>query len=170
MNQNENKTKELKKKLFSGDTPLVLDTIKDIRKNGTIEVIPLLLDLHILTQEAIVKQAIQSCLYDLKTPQVAPIIIDALAKKKYAHIKSFLVECMWQANIDFSKYSDTIIPLIYKESFDVAIEAMTVLETIVDSIPCEDAEIYKKQLSFAAEKKESPHKDIILQAINILQL
>jgi hypothetical protein len=170
MNQNENKTKDLKKKLFSGDLPLVLDTIKDSRKNGTIDVIPLLLDLYILTRQAIVKQAIQSCLFDLKTPQVAPIIIDALSKKKYAHIKSLLVEFMWQANIDFSKYTDTIIPLIYKESLEVAIEAMTVLETTADSIPREDAKIYIKQLSFAAEKKESPHKDIIFQAIDILQL
>ncbi|MFO7868378.1 MAG: hypothetical protein R6U95_03660 [Bacteroidales bacterium] len=168
MNDITNKTNLFKKNLFSGDTSLVLDTISDIRKNGSITVIPLLLDLYIVNQNSIIQQAIKACLFDLKTPQVAPIIIEALSEKKYNRIKPFLIEVMWQANIDFSEYANIIVSLVYSDSFESAIEAMTVLDTISESITNNDKIVFKKELSNAAQDKQSPHKDIIYQAIEIL--
>lgn len=168
MSESAKKLTLIKQDLFSGNNSLILNTIENIRLQSNISVIPLLLDLYCVSQNEDVKHAIKKCLFDLKDQHAAGIIVSALSEKKYFSIKSVILESMWQCGLDYSEYAETIVSTICTDTFENTIEAVTVLETIEESIPDTKRSEYSQKLNAAAETKEGSHKALIFEAVAML--
>jgi len=166
MAKSQNNIDKYKKLLFSGTPEITLSTIEDIRKKGDLIIINLLFDLLATSSNSKIKSAVTSLLADIKDEKAAPIFIKAVTERKYKTIQASILQIMWQANINFSKYADTIISIIKNEDFETVIEASTVLDTMVDDIEPEKKDVYKNALKEAAQKSDSPKKELIEDLIH----
>lgn len=168
MAKNTQQNSSFSKGLFSGNPAQILETIEQIRAMGNITVITDLLDLYCVSGDDSVKQAITQCLFDIKNQHAAQIMISAITQKKYTAIKTMLLESMWQSGLDYSNHAQEIILIICNDSFENALEAFTILETIEESLAKHERVHYAEMISLASSTKTSSHKQLLMQAIEML--
>lgn len=154
--------------LNSTDNKVVLDSIKQLRKDGKSEDVTLLLDLMISNSRGEIQSAIRSFLADLKNQDTDKIIIGAIGDDKYIAIRKILVSICWETSIDFSKYISTFVDLLIEADFETSFEAFTVIENLTEKIseeikPAEMAKL-KDAISGASPEK----KGMIHEAIHII--
>lgn len=114
-------------KLFSGREEIVLKTLKEVRKQGSSDLIEVLFDLYVTTQNTLIKDEIFEVIVDINDQKNAELITDLLKKSKYSrHIKDMLSMC-WQTSLDFSDNVLFYADYLFNENIEVCIEAYTIV-------------------------------------------
>jgi len=170
MKSNENNFKEFKTKLHSQDLAQITDAIEYIRNNGTPEILEVIFDFLVLNKDIAVKNKILACISDIKDKNSVPFLISALSVASYKSIKKDILNAFWQTSLDFSAYSEIFVDILIHEDFEVALEALTILEIILESSEDIDKDAISKRISAEVEKNISPKKDLLLETIKILDI
>ena len=108
-------------------------------------------------------------MYDIKNPQAASFFIDALSDNQYALARIVILQAIWQSGIDYSKYARVFIDILIQDDFATAIEAFSVLDTMVETLDVNTRTVFCDRLKDASKKMASPHKDLLLQTVEVLQ-
>lgn len=160
---------KLRKSLFSGNDEVVQQALTEIRNNGTPQVVELLLDLHVVTSNKVIKNNISQLLADLKDTNTITIIANAISNPKYTKIKKELLSICWQNGMDFSPYALTFAQILCNETLETAFEAYTVLDELRPKLSAE----IRKQLSdlFIDNLTKQPQekKDLIILLLENLK-
>ncbi|MEE4285983.1 MAG: HEAT repeat domain-containing protein [Mariniphaga sp.] len=137
--------KNIKANLFSANTATVIATLNTLKEKGNNAYLPLLFDLLNSNPEAEIEQEIIFILYNLKTKDAAPVLVEALQNPKFLPIRKKLTAACWENGLDYSSYLPVFVDLVINENWETGFEAFTVIENM-ENYP--DQEI----IDFATEK------------------
>lgn len=158
MTNNKNYSEEIRKNLFSGNTDIIEKTLNDIKQNGVIEIVPILLDFHLLQSNSEFKTKVFQIISDIKSNKVAEVLIDSLSKPKYKTIRKDIVSICWQSRFDYTKFLETFLDIFIFDELETSIEAYTVLEEIVPNLTMEERDRLRDALLDAMNDMDETKK------------
>ncbi len=146
-----------------------LTAISHIRQAGDKFLLEQMLELLILTSNKDVEREILRCLCDIKDNSMLPIIIESCKNPRFKSKKQSILHCLWQTNFDMHAYIDYFISLILTESFEIGIEALTLIEVTAENLNNDEKKTYIELLNRELNGTDAPQiKSLLIQAIEIL--
>jgi hypothetical protein len=156
--------------LHSNNTDNQLTAISEIRKNGDGDLLKQLLNLLLSAQDFQVVREILRCISDLKDPNMLHILIESIQNPLFSSKKREILHALWQTNFDCSAYCDYFISLIYTDSFEIGIEALTLLDVSCEYLSESIKSKYKNELmTYSNSTSDEQQLALINQAIALLQ-
>ena len=155
---------ELKNKLFSSDTKVVLTAINALKDKGNKDYLPILFELLLSKPEDEVQKEIIKLLGTVKDKDTIPSFIEALKDKKFSAIWKEILTACWQNGLDFSPYMYVFVDLVIVGEWEVSFEAFTVIENLEFLPPAEELKEIKLTLARAL-KQANEQKAYFLEEI-----
>jgi len=141
-----------------------MDTLKEIRKESNIDIIPELFDLLLDQEDEQIIQEVSSVLNDLKIQEAVPILVEALDNPVYEPITQILAAACWQNGLSYDKYAASFTRLAISADLETAIEAFTVLEEAVGDLEPEERENLILSIKHGMSGAEE-HKKLLLREL-----
>jgi hypothetical protein len=140
--------------LRSGNKTAILVTLKEIRREGDVSILPELFDLLMDQEDDQILTETCSLLNDLKDQQAAAILGAAITDPEYKGITRMLVAACWQNGLSYGKYLDQFVRVAIDEDYATAIEAFTVIEGAIGEVEQEE-----RKRSIELIQAHLPHSD-----------
>lgn len=122
--------KQTIKVLNEGTVEQKLEAITDIRENGSLLVLPAVIDLLSSSKNQDLTEAIVGLLQDVKEQSAAGYFVAAMKDPRYASILPVLVECCWENGLNFSADLRFFVDMVVHSEFKLAFDAFTILENM----------------------------------------
>ena len=166
MSETGNKTnlKEWRALLNSGNEDVLLDTLKRLRQEGSKELIRDIAEVIDKRPGRLVEESVFSFFNDLKQQDCVEPFMEFLANKKDKYAMPELVSACWQNGLDYSHYIRYFTDLVLTQSYEISIEAFTVVEQNIDHVSVTD----RNQLCFHIESEMDNLSDDKLALVNEL--
>ncbi len=123
---------KLKKQLLSSDKKQVLNALAFIKKEGNDSVIEVLAEALIYHEDEKIKNEIRHLFLDIKNKNVVKNILGIIENNRFLSEKKFFISLCWQLPFSFDDYYDNFLKIFYDEDFEIAFEAYTVIDTIIN--------------------------------------
>lgn len=133
----ENEQKKLARQieaLRSGNRTAILASLKELRMEGEVAVLPELFDLLLDQEDEQILLDTRNILNDLKDPRAASILAGAINKKEFEEIRSVLVAACWQNGLSYGEYLEEFVDAALLGDYMTAIEAFTVIEGAIGEV------------------------------------
>ncbi|UCH13621.1 MAG: hypothetical protein JSV22_10985 [Bacteroidales bacterium] len=167
-NAENRKNAELRNKLYSDNHFVIIEALKEIKENGTINIIPCLFDLINEKTSDIIKKDILRLICDIKEQSAAPVLIDAISTRNFGEDTACVIATFWQSRLDFSSYLPTFIKIFIKEDYQTAIEAFTVIEESVSKISNKMQQECISILNSAADSITQEKKPLYRELVKVI--
>lgn len=154
---------DLKNKLFSADSNVVIAAIHLLKDKGNKDYLPILFEL-LAHSEKEIQNEILKLLGTVKDKETIPVFIEALKENNYSTIrKEILISC-WQNGLDFSPQLEVFVDLVIDGEWEVAFEAFTVIENLEHFPSPEEVKAIKLKIARAL-KSANEQKAYFLEEI-----
>jgi len=120
--------------LRSSNRSAILETLKELRSEGDVSVLPELFNLLLIQEDKEILDELAKFLNDLKDKEAAEVLAKAVANPEYRKIQTILVAACWQNGLSYGKYIPTFVDVIISGDYSAAIEAFTVIEEAVGDL------------------------------------
>lgn len=124
--------------LRSSNRTAILSTIKELRSEGDVSVLPELFNLMLVQEDQEILDEITSLLNDLKDIEATAVLADAIANPEYQEIQAPLVAACWQNGLSYGEYIGVFVDVLISGDYTAAIEAFTVIEEAIGELAQED--------------------------------
>ncbi len=151
------------------DDKLVLENIEKLRAKGNINDLPSILDYLVTPAHTSVEKALYQFIFDIKDPKAVEPIIAAIQNQKYQSIQKKLIEICWQSSLKFANHISLFVDLLIHGDFEIAFEALTVIENIEESIDPKLKELEMKKLKDAIPTVSEDRKSWLHEAFHIIE-
>ena len=165
MMEDKKKIAELIKGIKSKDENTVLNTVKQIRKEGSTAILPELIYLLNNTNSNDIKKTTTNILNDLKDNKAVPHIIEAIKNEQFSNIKHTLISSCWQSGLDYSKDINIFVDQIIKSDFSLAFEAFTVIENMQDNISKDIIIPELEKIDISLKNEKNKEKQMLLNEL-----
>lgn len=128
---------EIKTKLFSPDTLVVLEALNSLKNKGNKYYMPILFELLLSKPETEVEKEIIQLLGTIKDKEAVSVFIHALSEAKFKPVRKEILSACWQNGLDFSSAIDIFADIVINDEWEVAFEAFTVIENM-EHLPAKD--------------------------------
>ncbi len=169
MQLSENQKNNLRKKLQTGTTAEINALISELRVECDSSLIPDLVELWQNTSVSEIKLQLVNFFNDLKDTSAIPYIIDCITNSNFEASKEILVSSCWQSGLDYSFNLHIFVQMLLKPSWQLAIEAFSVIETCV---PFASNEMLNTCLSIVKEnysKVDSERQKLLNEVLLLLK-
>lgn len=112
----------------SGNRSKILQSIFEIRKSGSIKILPAALALIKQNSDEEITTEILRLLSEIKSPEAVPVIAESLRSMDFGDNLNLVVASCWQSGLDFSKHFRVFAGVFIKADYKTALEAFTVIE------------------------------------------
>lgn len=164
------KEKELVNSLLASDDKLVLNAIKQCRKEGNPKILKVILEVLNKTDEPDIEAEIISLLYDLKEQDNADIIAATLESNEMEFYNSFLISTFWQSSLDGSGFIELFVKKAVEGDYMTCLEALTVIENFDSSFAEETLMNLTADVEEAIEEeKDSEKKELLSSLLQVLK-
>lgn len=141
MNTRESKiNKEWIRKLHTGREDLIMETLKELRHSGNSQLLPEIISLLDADLNLTIRDEVISILSDLNNQSSADVLMKNIDKYRGTDYFSALVGSCWQNGLDYSSYMEFFIDIAIRDPYETALEAFTVVEGNVTSLPDKERE------------------------------
>jgi len=120
--------------LRSGNRSVILSSLKEVRMEGHVAVIPELFNLLLDQEDDQILLETRNILNDLKDPRAAEILAGAINQSSYEEIRSTLVAACWQNGLSYGDYLEEFVEAAIQGDYMTAIEAFTVIEGAIGEV------------------------------------
>lgn len=117
----------LRKKLLSNNNQEILEALEEFEENNIFELIPDIFNLYFKCNDEIQKK-ILFLFREMKHNKAIPYYMNELISLQNIEQYPELIKICWENSLDYSKYMDFFLNLIFTQSYEISIEAMTVIE------------------------------------------
>lgn len=124
------KVNELLKDIETGEEQKVIKALKGLQVHGDSSIIPTLIKTWSSSNNEVVNEAIASFINDLKQTDSIPLIMEALYNKDFEHIRSLLLNTIWNSKVDYSDHLSNFVGIAVKGNFMEALECLTIIENM----------------------------------------
>ena len=151
--------------LRSGNKTAILVTLKEIRTQGDISIIPELFDLLLDQEDSQIIAETTALLNDLKDQKAASVLAEAINNPEYQDIVQILVAACWQNGLSYGAYLDQFVEVAVRADYATSIEAFTVIEGAIGEVEKEQRagsiQTIQKHLSDTDEQKQSLLRELV---------
>jgi len=120
--------------LRSGNRAAILSTLREVRIDGDVSILPELFELLLNQEDEQVLLETRTLLNDLKDQEAAPVLAGAINQAAYEGIAHHLVAACWQNGLSYGKYLDRFVDAAIHGSYETTIEAFTVIEGAIGEV------------------------------------
>jgi len=154
--------------LRSGNLSAILSTLRELRVQGDISILPDLFDLMLDQESEEIISEITSLLNDLKDQEGAEILTKAIANPEYRDIQTYLVAACWQNGLSYGKFAETFLEVVITGEYSAAIEAFTVIEEAIGELEQPQRERMVKNLKERLKDVSEEKKPLISELIKVI--
>jgi hypothetical protein len=155
--------------LRSGNTAAIIDTIQEIRRKGSVTILPELFDLLLVSGNEEVIQACSSLLNDLKNKESVQYLITALKDDKYEPVRHILTSACWQNGLDYHEEFLLFTEIFLNDNYAAAIEAFTVIENSLGELTDKDMLLLTEQLNHGIDLAEEDKRPLIRELLLVIK-
>lgn len=163
------KKKQIIEELQSKDTLTALNALSNLRKQGNPKDIGDIIDTLHSNKNPELRESISAFLCDLKDQKSVTHIAAALQNKKYKEEYGIIASSCWQSGLDYSAFPDIFTELVINESYIVAIEAFTVIESMTGNLSNEDIDKNTKKIKKAIDVTNKEKSYLYIELVKILE-
>ncbi len=116
--------------LNSTDLKTIRAAIKKLRKQGTVEDVPFIIQTLKNQDKEEIKKELHSLLCDIQLSGFQPYMIEAIENPANKGILSNLISVCWENKQDFSAYLDVFVRSFLNSEYKTSIEAFTMIEKV----------------------------------------
>ncbi|MDE5422185.1 hypothetical protein L3073_08185 [Ancylomarina sp. DW003] len=151
------------------DDKLVLENIEKLRAKGSINDLPAILDYLVAPKNASIEKALYNFIFDIKDPKAVAPVVAAIQNTKYQTIQKKLIEMCWQSSLKFAEHLGLFVDLLIKEDFEIAFEALTVIENMEENIDSKTKELEMTKLKDAISIVSEDRKGWLHEAFHFIE-
>ena len=170
MNPGENtKLKQQIATLRSNNRSAILETLKELRSEGDVSVLPELFQLLLVQEDAEIRGEITALLNDLKEKEAAEILVETISNPDFRQIQNILVASCWQNGLSYGKHIPVFVDVLVSGSYATAIEAFTVIEEAVGELEQKDREALVRSLNSFVHKVDDQKKALLVELVKVIE-
>lgn len=154
--------------LRSSNKNSILDTLKELRSEGNVSVLPELFQVMLVQEDEQVLEEIANLLNDLKDQEAADILAAAIANPEYKNIQHTLLAACWQNGLSYSKYLGIFAEVLISAEYEAAIEAFTVLEEAIGEVDAPVREKLVSRIKSSLDEVEEIKKPLLSELIKTI--
>lgn len=163
-------TEELKRDLFSGNDATVMRALNKCNEKGNAAMVAPLIAFYATTTNATFKQEVAQMLTELKVSNVEGAFMDALENEAMKNIQKDLLSFMWNSGVQPVEGIATISRIALNGDYGVALEALTLIESMDDEISEEQLlESIADVTQHLSEAKAGDHANLLKEYLHVLQ-
>lgn len=169
---NEDNNKKLRLQiasLRSSNKSAILGTLKELRSEGDVSVLPELFNLMLIQEDEEILDEIASLLNDLKDKEAAEVLAEAIANPEYEKIQTSLVAACWQNGLSYGKHLTTFVNVVVSGDYSTAIEAFTVIEEAVGDIKPEERTALVRSLKSKVKQVDEQKKALFVELVKVIE-
>ena len=155
--------------LRSNNRSAILDTIKDLRNEGDVSVLPELFNLLLVQEDEEIRAEITTLLNDLKEKEAAEILAKAISNPEYEQIQTTLVAACWQNGLSYGKFIPVFAEVLISGGYSAAIEAFTVIEEAVGEIEQEDRKKLVRSLKAKIQQVDEEKRALFIEMVKVIE-
>jgi hypothetical protein len=155
--------------LRSSNRSAILETLKELRSDGDVSVLPELFNLMLIQEDEEVLDEITTLLNDLKDKEAAEILAEAIANPEYEKIQTSLVAACWQNGLAYKKHIATFVDVVVSGDYSAALEAFTVIEEAVGDLEEEQRVKLVRSLESKLQQVEDQKKSLFAELIKAVE-
>ncbi|MDA9564019.1 hypothetical protein N9R81_05025 [Flavobacteriales bacterium] len=161
--------REILASLQSKEPKIVNKALTDIKKIGTVELLPSLIEAYTTTTNESVKLGIENIFNQLKDSKSVDFLMDALSNDKYKAYHQKFAAAIWESGLDASTHLSRLIEIALKTDYLTCLEILTIIENIEDGISENDIEQGIAAISEQLQWKKSDNDPLLASIIQVLQ-
>ena len=154
--------------LRSSNRTAILDTIKELRSEGDVSVLPELFSLLLVQEDEEILAEISTLLNDLKDKEAAEILAHAIANPEYEKIQTTLIAACWQNGLSYGKYIDIFVNVVISGNYSTAIEAFTVIEEAVGDLEEKERQQLAASLKSKLREVDDQKKALFAELVKVI--
>ena len=169
---NEDNNKKLKQQiasLRSNNRSAILETLKELRSEGDVSVLPELFNLMLIQEDEEIMNEIAALLNDLKDKEAAEVLAEAIANPEYEKIQTNLIAACWQNGLSYGKHIATFVDVVVSGDYSTAIEAFTVVEEAVGDLEQEERAALVRSLKSKLPQLEELKKPLFVELVKVIE-
>lgn len=155
--------------LRSSHRSAILDTLRELRSEGDISVLPDLFNLMLIQEDQEILDEIVTLLNDLKDKEAAEILAEAIANPEYREIQTSLVAACWQNGLSYGTHIATFVEVVVSGDYSAAIEAFTVIEEAVGELEQEERVQLVRSLKSNLQEVEVQKKPLFVELVKVIE-
>jgi hypothetical protein len=155
--------------LRSSNRSAILETLKELRSEGDVSVLPELFNLMLIQEDEEVLDEITTLLNDLKDKEAAEILAEAIANPEYDKIQTSLVAACWQNGLAYGKHIATFVDVVVSGDYSAAVESFTVIEEAVGDLEQEQRVKLVRSLKSKLQQVEDQKKSLFAELIKAVE-
>ncbi len=162
---------ELKHNLFSGDDAVVMRALAKCNEKGNAGMVEPLLAFYSSTSNQLFKKEIAEMLCNLKVSNTETFLMNALENEEMKHIQSDVLSFLWNSALQPVDDIAIITRIGIAGTYEVMLEALTLLESIDDEI---SEEILLESIAdvkyYLGETKVNEHTKLLTAYLHELEI
>ena len=169
---NEDNNKKLKQQiasLRSNNRSAILETLKELRSEGDVSVLPELFNLMLIQEDEEIMNEIAALLNDLKDKEAAEVLAEAIANPEYEKIQTNLIAACWQNGLSYGKHIATFVDVVVSGDYSAAIEAFTVVEEAVGDLEQEERTALAGSLKSKLQQVDEQKKPLFVELVKVIE-
>jgi len=166
------KNKKLKQQiasLRSSNRSAILETIKELRSDGDVSILPELFNLMLIQEDEEILGEIATLLNDLKDEEASENLVEAIANQEYEKIQPPLVAACWQNGLSYGKHIATFVDVVVSGDYSAAVEAFTVIEEAVGDLEQEEQKALLRSLKSKLQEVDEQKKTLFVELIKVIE-
>jgi len=160
--------KEIIKIFESNNDKIIIETLKQISKEGNNDLLVHVIELLHKTASTIIRDEIIKILEHLKNQNSSQLIVDAIHDPKNENELPILVSSCWKNGLNYEDYIDIFTDVFIKSDFQLAFDAFTVIDTFINT-DINKANISLLKLEGAIEDFTEDKRNLCSELIGIIQ-
>ena len=155
--------------LRSSNRSVILETIKDLRSEGDVSVLPELFNLLLIQEDEEILGETSALLNDLKEQEAAEILALAIANPEFEQIQATLLAACWQNGLSYARHIPVFVEVLVKGTYPAAIEAFTVIEEAVGELEPKEREKVLADLKSKASGLDEQKKALYVEMVRVIE-
>ena len=155
--------------LRSSNRSAILETIKELRSEGDVSILPELFNLMLIQEDEEILDEIATLLNDLKDKEASEVLIEAIANPEYEKIQTPLVAACWQNGLPYGKHIATFVDVVVSGDYSAAVEAFTVIEEAVGDLEQEEQKALIRSLKSKLQEVDEQKKPLFVELIKVIE-
>ena len=167
--KNHNALKGRIRALRSGNRPVIISTLRELRNSGNVSVLPELFELLAGQEDEQIAGEICNLLNDLKDQKAAGLLADAIQNPDYRSVSISLVAACWQNGLSYGDHIETFVEVVLTGPYQAAIEAFTVIEGAIGEIGLERRDRLKSELVSRVGEEEPLKRPPVNKLVRVIE-
>ena len=155
--------------LRSSNRSAILETLKELRSEGDVSVLPELFNLMLIQEDEEIQDKIIALLNDLKDKEAAEILAAAIANPDYQMIQLALVAACWQNGLSYGKHIGIFVDVVVSGDYSAAIEAFTVIEEAVGELGENERKKMAHSLKSKLQEVDDQKKPLFVELVKVIE-